>query len=548
VLVVSSSSIWAQDFTADGIRVTTSPGGMGTGQSGLALGYGGTYNGMTVGAAGYLQAESQGVAYRPFLLQPLGGNVGVGLSNPQVKLQVRDGDDSLAFYAIGNNRLAIQTILDNKAASTYGNYGGGENALILQPLVGNIGIGAVNPKVPLQISRNGYSAIGLGDDDANVFYLTKETADNSFNIWRGMLGASANFFKITSSGNVGLGVSNPTGLLSLPDRGNGTLRVGVYDNRANAVAQILESLAVVGRSKSDESSLGAVDVDYYGNGVGTTWSGAILRYLPTSYPGSVYGVPAQGAALVTGQNSSKLIVGVNSSAPIHFAHAAGIDMTILEGGKVGIGTSNPRALLQISRYGYGAIGLGDDDANVFYLTKETSDNSFNIWRGALGASANLFKINASGNIGIGTSNPQSKLAVNGTVTAKEVIVTLNGWSDYVFAPNYRLAPLSEVAKHIESERHLPGIPSEAEIVDKGLSMGEMQRLHMAKIEELTLYAIQAEREAHAQRKLVQEVSVRQEAAEAQNMQLKRDNRALEERLARLERVLVNQLSAEATQP
>jgi hypothetical protein len=83
--------------------------------------------------------------------------------------------------------------------------------------------------------------------------------------------------------------------------------------------------------------------------------------------------------------------------------------------------------------------------------------------------------------------------INGTVRAKEVVVTLNGWSDYVFSSDYRLAPLSEVAEHIESKRHLPGIPSEAEIVSKGLSMGEMQRLHMAKIEELTLYAIAADR-------------------------------------------------------
>lgn len=125
---------------------------------------------------------------------------------------------------------------------------------------------------------------------------------------------------------------------------------------------------------------------------------------------------------------------------------------------------------------------------------------------------------------------------------------MNGWADKVFAPDYRLAPLTEVAEHITEKRHLPGIPSEAEIVDKGLSMGEMQRMHMAKIEELTLYAIQAEREAHAQRELVQEVTARQAAAEAQSQQLKRDNLALEERLARLERMLVNQIPAAPVQP
>ncbi len=54
----------------------------------------------------------------------------------------------------------------------------------------------------------------------------------------------------------------------------------------------------------------------------------------------------------------------------------------------------------------------------------------------------------AGNIGIGTTNPTQKLSVNGTIQAKEVIVQ-TGWSDYVFAKGYRLAPLAEIERHIE---------------------------------------------------------------------------------------------------
>ncbi|MCW5981204.1 MAG: hypothetical protein KIT09_24185 [Bryobacteraceae bacterium] len=54
------------------------------------------------------------------------------------------------------------------------------------------------------------------------------------------------------------------------------------------------------------------------------------------------------------------------------------------------------------------------------------------------------RITDSGNVGIGTGNPQYKLAVNGVISAKEVIVTNTGWPDYVFRPSY-LRPLSEVS-------------------------------------------------------------------------------------------------------
>ena len=97
---------------------------------------------------------------------------------------------------------------------------------------------------------------------------------------------------------------------------------------------------------------------------------------------------------------------------------------------------------------------------------------------------------SSGNVGIGTANPQSTLAVNGKITAKEVEVTLNGWADFVFKPGYKLLPLTEVDKFIKEHRHLPGVPSEAEVLAKNQNLGEMNALLMQKIEELTLYVIE----------------------------------------------------------
>ncbi len=100
---------------------------------------------------------------------------------------------------------------------------------------------------------------------------------------------------------------------------------------------------------------------------------------------------------------------------------------------------------------------------------------------------------AAGNVGIGTTNPTQKLSVNGTVLAKEVIVQ-SGWSDYVFAKGYKLAPLSEVERTIKTEHHLPGIPSAKEVAAHGVDLGDMQAKLLAEVEELTLHAITQEKE------------------------------------------------------
>jgi hypothetical protein len=87
--------------------------------------------------------------------------------------------------------------------------------------------------------------------------------------------------------------------------------------------------------------------------------------------------------------------------------------------------------------------------------------------------------------------------VNGRIRAKEVIVDTN-WSDYVFAKDYKLASLSEVEQHIQQQGHLPGVPSATEVAEKGVSVGDMQAVLLAKVEELTLHLIAQEKHQAAQ--------------------------------------------------
>ena len=87
--------------------------------------------------------------------------------------------------------------------------------------------------------------------------------------------------------------------------------------------------------------------------------------------------------------------------------------------------------------------------------------------------------------------------VGGILSAKEIKVTTTG-ADYVFDDTYRLRPLTEVEQFIKDNRHLPEIPSAKVMQQDGMGVSEIVTKQLAKIEELTLYAIQAERAREAQ--------------------------------------------------
>jgi hypothetical protein len=99
-----------------------------------------------------------------------------------------------------------------------------------------------------------------------------------------------------------------------------------------------------------------------------------------------------------------------------------------------------------------------------------------------------------------------KLSVKGKVRADEVKVYTT-WADYVFAKGYDLKPLNQVEEYINTNGHLPNVPSADEIDKNGLKLGEMAKIQQEKIEELTLYLIQQNKEIEelkAQMKLLLE--------------------------------------------
>lgn len=107
-----------------------------------------------------------------------------------------------------------------------------------------------------------------------------------------------------------------------------------------------------------------------------------------------------------------------------------------------------------------------------------------------------------GNVGIGTTNPTERLAVNGKIKAEEVIVEENVGADFVFDDEYHLPDLVELESFIRSNRHLPEIPTAEQMIAEGVKVGALQMKLLQKIEELTLYVIQLKKENQSQQQLL----------------------------------------------
>ncbi|SHN30292.1 hypothetical protein [Mucilaginibacter sp. OK098] len=112
----------------------------------------------------------------------------------------------------------------------------------------------------------------------------------------------------------------------------------------------------------------------------------------------------------------------------------------------------------------------------------------------------MFINTLNGNVGIGTVNPDQLLTVNGTIHSKSVVVDANIFPDYVFNKDYALPSLTEVKTYIDQNHHLPDVPSAAEVEKNGLNLGEMNRVLVQKVEELTLYLIEQNKQLAEQSK------------------------------------------------
>jgi len=243
---------------------------------------------------------------------------------------------------------------------------------------------------------------------------------------------------------------------------------------------------------------------------------------------------------IAGSNVQPVKV-INTSFLVGYT-SAGEDLgqgNALISGKVGIGTTSPRTNASLDIHGGGLAisqGIGNLDATLHItgsyggfdrLTQispaEAGKPALNLMAARDGSSTDLWWswgvltsgtwafqpatlfggttgmfIDRSGSVGIGTTTPREALSVNGNIRSKEVKVETANWPDYVFKPAYNLLSLTEVKAYIEKNQHLPEMPSEQEVAKEGINLGEMNKLLTKKVEELTLYLIEKDKEVKVQ--------------------------------------------------
>ncbi len=268
-------------------------------------------------------------------------------------------------------------------------------------------------------------------------------------------------------------------------------------------------------------------------GIGTTTPGAKLEVAS----------PSTGATILLGRKSGNpsiksstpwLILESNGSA-ISLNHYSSNNVFLaVGGGKIGLGTTSPEAKLhvngniKIGRQGIGGTYSSSQVQGIWSIapnyTINTSANDFGTQYGivygyqSIGSANNTKKPMPSGwghqilyvnngtrnaaismsyghayfrgDVCIGTINSSGyKLSVKGKIRADEVKV-YTSWADYVFAPHYDLKTIEEVNTFIEENKHLPDVPTESEVLENGVELGEMNKILLQKIEELTLYVIE----------------------------------------------------------
>lgn len=128
--------------------------------------------------------------------------------------------------------------------------------------------------------------------------------------------------------------------------------------------------------------------------------------------------------------------------------------------------------------------------------------------------APIFHLGTDGKLSLGNGTMQTfQVETTGMIRGRRMKLDLNTWADYVFDENYKLMPLEEVEKFVKQEKHLPNVPSEQALKADGADVMELNKILMEKVEELTLYLIQQNKNTEELKKQLEELQAKLKALE-----------------------------------
>lgn len=463
------------------------------------------------------------------------GNVGIGTNTPAHKLDVQGAINAEGGLYVGDQQTitydgAGRTEFFDEAGNEHLEFNGYNTTLGAQPtyITDQFAIG-LDPALELPAADLHLKGTFRLEDglQASGKVLTSDADGNAS--W-GPAAAATGWALIgddlhnTNSGRVGIGTTTPDAKLTLGNPGQtwtdygltSDSRIGVVNGSGGRMAGILTSSATGGVLETFNYAAGVyaptlINPNGGNVGVGTTAANSRLHVAAPYNHGTTLN-------LTQSTNSWGTPAWFNAHRYIqtNFAgNQAEFKQFNVGGGGVSIGYSNvPTYGSSDALYVNGRVGIGTNAPNhLLSLGAPSSGRHLAIWENGtafygLGNGTNqlqLFASNAAnddarmvirsdGYVGIGTETPQSMLAVNGKITCKEVEVTLANFPDYVFDEDYHLLSLEEVAAYIAAYGHLPNVPSACEVEASGLGLGEMNRILLEKVEELTLHVISLNKE------------------------------------------------------
>ena len=368
---------------------------------------------------------------------------------------------------------------------------------------------------------------------------------------------------LTETGKLGLRNDNPNDALDVFGRGRFSNSVSNYIKlghsgsnsfidfkgvgNLNIISKDGVKMTLTETGKLGLSTNNPHDVlDVFGHG---RFSNSVSNYLKVGHQGAYSFIDFHGVGNLNFKSSDK------------------VKMTLTETGRLGVGTNNPNDVLDV--FGHGRFSNSFSNYLKVGHQGAYSFIDFNGFGNLNFLSSNKVKmtLTQTGSLGVGTESPTEKLEVNGNVQAtglnlkgdgaatstidsridgtivfggeegstltdnqiktsfypkfavwvekgivsEDIVVAPHSqWNgsqpDYVFETDYELPTLEAVESYVKSNKHLEGIPSKAEVAEKGWSLPGMDQKLLKKIEELTLYTIHQEKEIKALKAMVDELA------------------------------------------